>query len=243
MKQAFNPYLPGYEYIPDGELYVFDGRMYIYGSHDQFNGRNFCLNDYVCWSAPVEDPGNWSYEGVIYKRQQDPMNAEGKQYLYAPDVQKGPDGHVWGTRVGENNNFDPGVLVDDDGNVYLYSGFAPARGVMRTMMKMRRRNFDGSFCVCLELDMLTIKSEPVLVVPGPLLSEGTGYEEHAFFEASSIRKVDGRYYFIYSSGLSHGLCYAVSNRPDGGFVYGGTLISNGDLVTIPGRAVRNLYLF
>lgn len=26
-KQAFNPYLPSYEYIPDGEPHVFDGRV------------------------------------------------------------------------------------------------------------------------------------------------------------------------------------------------------------------------
>lgn len=265
-KQAFNPYLPGYEYIPDGEPYVFDGRVYIYGSHDRFGGSNFCLNDYVCWSAPVDDLGNWTYEGIIYQKQQDPLNANGKQDLYAPDVAKGtdgryylfyvlnlstvisvavcdtpcgefqfhghvrfPDGHVWGTKAGETNNFDPGVLVDEDGSVYLYSGFAPVRGVMRTMMKMRRRNLDGAFCVRLEPDMLTIKSEPVMVAPGSILASGTDYEGHGFFEASSMRKVNDRYYFIYSSELGHELCYAVSDRPDGGFVYGGTLISNGDL--------------
>ena len=33
-KQCFNPYLPSYEYIPDGEPYVFDGRVYVYGSPD-----------------------------------------------------------------------------------------------------------------------------------------------------------------------------------------------------------------
>ena len=33
-KQAFNPYLPSWEYIPDGEPYVFGDRVYIYGSHD-----------------------------------------------------------------------------------------------------------------------------------------------------------------------------------------------------------------
>ena len=36
-KQALNPYLPSWEYIPDGEPYVFDGRVYIYGSHDRYN--------------------------------------------------------------------------------------------------------------------------------------------------------------------------------------------------------------
>ena len=54
-QQAFNPYLPSWEYIPDGEPYVFDGRVYIYGSHDRFNGHAYCLNDYVTWSAPVDD--------------------------------------------------------------------------------------------------------------------------------------------------------------------------------------------
>ena len=67
-KQAFNPYLPSWEYIPDGEPYVFGDRVYVYGSHDYFNGYVFCMGDYVCWSAPVDDLGNWRYEGVIYPK-------------------------------------------------------------------------------------------------------------------------------------------------------------------------------
>ena len=47
-KQAFNPYLPSWEYIPDGEPYVFGDRVYIYGSHDLWNGYVFCMGDYVC---------------------------------------------------------------------------------------------------------------------------------------------------------------------------------------------------
>ena len=64
-KQAFNPYLPSWEYIPDGEPYVFNGRVYVYGSHDFYNGYVFCMGDYVCWSAPVDDLGNWRYEGTL----------------------------------------------------------------------------------------------------------------------------------------------------------------------------------
>ena len=30
-KQVYNPYLPSYEYIPDGEPRVFGDRLYIYG--------------------------------------------------------------------------------------------------------------------------------------------------------------------------------------------------------------------
>ena len=30
-KQIYNPYLPSWEYIPDGEPRVFDGRVYVFG--------------------------------------------------------------------------------------------------------------------------------------------------------------------------------------------------------------------
>ena len=60
-KQAFNPYLPSWEYIPDGEPYVFGDRLYVYGSHDKFGGKEYCENDYVCWSAPVNDLSRGCY--------------------------------------------------------------------------------------------------------------------------------------------------------------------------------------
>lgn len=68
-----------------------------------------------------------------------------------------------------------------------------------------------------------------MVRPGGHHEAGTGFAGHGFFEASSIRKLDGRYYFVYSSHKSHELCYAVSDRPDRDFVYGGILVSNGDI--------------
>jgi len=94
-KQAYNPYLPSYEYIPDGEPYVFGDRVYVYGSHDYFNCRVFCQGDYVCWSAPVDDLGNWRYEGVIFRKDQDPINTDGRMNLFAPDVTVGPDGRYY----------------------------------------------------------------------------------------------------------------------------------------------------
>ena len=264
-KQVFNPYLPSYEYVPDGEPYVFGDRLYIYGSHDLFGGKNFCLGDYVCWSASVSDLGDWKYEGVIYRKTQDPKNKKGLSVLNAPDVQKGPDGRyylyyvasmltvvsvavsdrpegpfafygyvrhrdgtLYGKRHGEAYNFDPAVFMDEDGRIYLYSGFAPDRGFLRTVMGMRG-NLDGAYGMELEQDMLTLKGEPVMVAPGPLLAAGTGFEGHAFYEASSMRKVRGKYYFVYSSELSHELCYAAGDAPLGPFRYGGTLISIGDI--------------
>ena len=95
-KQVYNPYLPSYEYIPDGEPYVFDDRLYVYGSHDRFNGSTYCENDYVCWSAPVSDLSDWTYEGIIFRKADHPEDAvHQRTCLYAPDVTKGPDGRYY----------------------------------------------------------------------------------------------------------------------------------------------------
>lgn len=266
--QTFNPYLPSYEYIADAEPYVFDERVYIYGSHDRFDGGDFCLNDYVCWSAPINDLGNWRNEGIIYKPTQDPLNTntDGQQNGFAPDVNQGPDGRyyfyyalsrspvisvavcntpageyqfyghvhyrdgrIFGKNQGDVFNFDPGVLVDDDGRVYLYTGFSPISEFLRSMLKKNGLLIDGAYCVELEQDMLTIKSLPELVLPGESVSLETGFENHGFFEASSPRKINGKYYMIYSSIKSHELCYAVSDKPNGKFTYGGTIVSIGDV--------------
>ena len=264
--QALNPYLPSYEYVPDGEPHIFNNRLYVYGSHDRFNGKDFCLNDYVCWSAPLDDLGNWKYEGIIYHRNDDPRNSNSKSVLNAPDVVQGPDGRyylyyvlsmltvvsvavsdrpegpfefygyvrnrdgsLYGENQGEVYNFDPGVFVDDDGKIYLYTGFSPDEGFLKKVMSYRKLNLDGAFGMELEPDMLTIKRKPELIVPGPLHARYNDYKEHPFYEASSMRKIRGKYYFIYSSLLSHELCYAIADSPLGQFRYGGILISNGDI--------------
>ena len=221
----------------------------------------FCVNDYVCWSAPVEDLSDWRLEGVIYRKEQDPGNRLGIRSLYAPDVTRGPDGRyylyyafdflgeigvavcntpagkyefygkvhhkngkVWGKRSGEQFPFDPGVLTDDDGRVWLYSGFATKVPLVASRWHNLRN--DGGVVLELERDMVTIKTEPKLLFPRAGLP---GAFPHAFFEASSIRKVDGKYCFVYSSQYNHDLCYAISDRPDGGFQYGGVLVDLGDL--------------
>lgn len=260
-KQAYNPYLPSYEYIPDGEPYVFDNRVYVYGSHDRFHGKIFCLNDYVCWSAPTENLSDWRYEGIIYRKNQDPKNPFGIRLLFAPDVVQGadgrfylfyafdfmgimgvavcdtpagkykflghikhPDGVLFGRKKGDSFPFDPGVLVDDDKRIYLYSGFYTE--VPKYVTGGRQLKFEGGYVLELEQDMLTIKEEEKLLFP----KSGKGsFVEHEFFEASSIRKFKEKYYFIYSSRKNHELCYAVSDKPTSGYQYGGTLISNGDI--------------
>lgn len=258
-KQAFNPYLPSYEYIPDGEPHVFGDRVYIFGSHDRFGGRTFSMNDYVTWSAPVTDLSDWRYEGVIFKKTDDPYNRPVKS-LYAPDVCQGLDGRyylyfgpstgltrkTWVIRVAvadapagpykyygevdlsrwskEYLPFDPAVYVEN-GRVLLYYG----SGMFYPMLDVSKKTVMGGAVVELEPDMVTVKSGPRLTVPIKGKDKTGEYGEHPFFEASSVRKFGDKYYFIYSSLLGHELCYAISDKPDGDWRFGGTIISIGNI--------------
>lgn len=94
----------------------------------------------------------------------------------------------------------------------------------------------GANHVILADDMLSIVSEPCHILPSRV--RGTSFEKHPFFEGSSIRKIGSTYYFIYSSSKGHELCYATSPYPDRAFVYGGTIVSNGD-VGYQGRRERD----
>jgi hypothetical protein len=55
----------------------------------------------------------------------------------------------------------------------------------------------------------------------PLLA---GDNERRFFEASWMHKYNGKYYFSYSTGDTHFLCYAIGNNPYGPFTYGGRIL-------------------
>ncbi len=91
-----NPLFPLDEYIPDGEAHVFGNRVYLYGSHDQANGNRFCMNDYLVYSAPIDNLENWTCHGVSYRKEQDPRSKEGKLVdFYAPDCVKGNDGRYY----------------------------------------------------------------------------------------------------------------------------------------------------
>ncbi|MBQ9210245.1 MAG: family 43 glycosylhydrolase [Clostridia bacterium] len=176
---------------------------------------------------------------------------------------KNPDGTIYGKRSGDFMPFDPAVLTDDDGRVYLYSGFAPAgpkemnipqfsdeelaampEGMRDMARNLRETRFDeDSMCGELEADMITLKEEMHPLIPSGKHEKGTSFEGHPFFEASSIRKFNGKYYFVYSSYWSHELCWAVSDHPDRDFRFGGILVSNCDIglngrenpVNIPGN--------
>lgn len=49
-------------------------------------------------------------------------------------------------------------------------------------------------------------------------------DPHRFFEASWMHKYNGKYYFSYSTGDSHFLCYAIGDNPYGPFRYQGVIL-------------------
>ena len=250
-----NPYMPLWEHVPDGEPRVFEyngeKRVYVYGSHDTAI-TEYCGDDQVCWSAPLDDLTNWKCHGTCYQ-------AEDKTILFAPDVvQKGDTFYMYaaenrGSRVvvatsknpaGPFTNpvktdlgFDPGVLVDDDGRVYAWWGFCK------------------QYCCELNEDMATIKEgtlqeNPIKHCGGVdwAPDDGMADENDAFFEASSPRKVLGKYICIYSKryytmhpelgqyeDCNGFLSYKYADTPLGEYkmggdisLNGGELLSNGD---------------
>ena len=138
------------------------------------------------------------------------------------------DGTVLGKKDTDLLQFDPGIYVEDN-RVYLYSGFCPPNTFMWEMQGKKAPAFKGAMVIELYPDMVTVKKAPEIIAPYVKNSSGTGYEGHEFFEAPSMRKKGDKYYFIYSSINGHELCYAMSDYPDKGFAYCGTIVSNADI--------------
>ena len=244
-----NPYMPLWEHVPDGEPRVFEHngekRVYVYGSHDTERTR-YCGRNYVVWSAPVTDLTDWTYHGVSYETHYDSI-------LFAPDVVKKGDTYYlyaaekcgslivvasaktpWGpfeNPVETKLGFDPGVLVDDDGRVYAYWGGCAS----------------SCYIAELENDMATIREDTLISNPlghstCPWNPEDDGHISliDGFFEASSPRKVLGKYVYIYSkryekpvpelgvfSANNGFLSYRFSDSPFGPFIGGGDISFNG----------------
>ena len=251
-----NPYMPLWEHVPDGEPRVFtyqgESRVYVYGSHDT-EKTQYCGRDYVVWSAPVNDLTNWRCHGTCYRAADDSVlfapdvvEKNGIYYMYAAErqgsvIRVARSAKPWGPftdPVKTDLGFDPGVLVDDDGRVYAYWGFCK------------------SFCAELNEDMATIRPGTLRENPIPHChaqwapDDGCAGED-AFFEASSPRKIFGKYVYIYSKRVEKHmpelgvyedcngfLSYKWSDRPLEGFRDGGDISFNGGEI-LPGPDGRN----
>lgn len=172
-----------------------------------------------------------------------------KYYFYFP-AKKADDIFQIGVAVGDSPvgpfvaqaqpiaasySIDPAVFEDDDGQYYMYFG-----GIWGGQLQHYRNNqYDpyvdepeaeeaalGPIIARMSDDMLEFDESPKEIVildenGQPLLA---GDHDRRFFEAAWMHKYKGKYYFSYSTGDTHYLCYAIGDNPYGPFTYAGRIL-------------------
>ena len=131
---------------------------------------------------------------------------------------------------------DPAVFEDEDGKFYMYFG-----GIWGGQLQKYRNNqyaeqneepLDnepalGPIIALLSDDMKQFAEEPkeikILDKNGEVLLAGDN--DRRFFEASWMHKYNGKYYFSYSTGDTHFICYAIGDTPYGPFAYQGRILN------------------
>lgn len=139
-------------------------------------------------------------------------------------------------------SIDPAVFKDDDGTYYMYFGGLWGGQLQR----WRTGTFNAShpesptaflpeddepallpFVTKLTDDLLEFAEKPkeieIVDENGKLLLAGDN--ERRFFEASWMHKYKGKYYFSYSTGDTHFICYAMGDSPYGPFTYKGRILN------------------
>jgi hypothetical protein len=139
-------------------------------------------------------------------------------------------------------SIDPAVFKEDNGTYYMYFG-----GIWGGQLQRWRT---GTFnpenpqspvahlpeanepALCAKIaqltdDLLEFAEQPkdVFIIDengNPLLQ---GDNNRRFFEASWMHKYNGKYYFSYSTGDTHFICYAIGDNPYGPFTYAGRILN------------------
>ncbi len=180
----------------------------------------------------------------------DVAHRNGKYYMYFPLKDKNDIFRIGvaisdkpeGPFIPEENpmkgsySMDPAIWHDEDGEYYMYFG-----GLWGGQLQRYRNNKalecailpegdEPALCAKiarLSKDMLSFDEEPKDVV---ILDENGkpltgGDTERRFFEASWVHKYNGKYYFTYSTGDTHNICYAIGDNPYGPFTYQGVILT------------------
>lgn len=133
-------------------------------------------------------------------------------------------------------SIDPAVLQDNDDDYFIYFG-----GLWGGQLQRYRNNkaiecgaepADNEPALCAKVakltgNMLEMNEEPkdVLILDENGEPLKAGDHERRYFEGPWMHKHNGKYYFSYSTGNTHKLCYAVGDTPYGPFTFGGTILT------------------
>lgn len=172
----------------------------------------------------------------------------GKYYLYFPLKDKNdifrigvatadrPEGpfHALPDPIRGSYSIDVCVL-HENGEYYLYFGgiwggqlqrYADNKALESPRLPEGNNVALPSRCVRLSADMTQFAEEPQPIVildecGNPLKADNP----YRFFEASWVHKYNSKYYFSYSTGDSHMICYAVGDNPYGPFTFKGIILT------------------
>lgn len=212
------------DFFPDPKPHLWqDGNVYVYPSHDM-SADKYCSGNYHVISSP--DLLTWKDNGISLQIEDtglsksvrlyacDVICKNGKYYLFSSNTAKkivvlsslsptGPftDPHI----MNDISGIDPGVLIDDDGEAYIYWG-----------------QFNEVRAAKLKSNLFEIEQQTMVQ---PLSVKNFG-----FHEGSSVVKRGDTYYYIYASTIRNNrptcLGYATGKSPLGPFTYQGVIIDN-----------------
>jgi hypothetical protein len=222
---------------------------------DHFDMRDYHVLSMESAEGEVTDHGvALDIRDVPWARRQlwdsDAACRNGKYYLYFPakdltdifrigvgvsDRPEGPFVPEPAPIIG-SYSIDPAVFPDDDGRHYMYFGGLWGGQLQRYRNNRAREcgaepaDHEPALCpkvALLNEDMLGFAEEPrdvvILDQAGNPLKAGD--HERRFFEASWMHRYNGTYYFSYSTGNTHLLCYATGDNPYGPFTYRGVILT------------------
>jgi hypothetical protein len=142
-------------------------------------------------AEPQPIAGSYSIDPAVF------TDTDGKAYMYF--------GGIWG---GQLQRWTTGKYEADCSKTNSKQEDAPAISCKVALIKPGMKTFEGSVKDAVILDSL---GKPLL----------TKDHDRRFFEGSWMHKYNGKYYFTYSTGDTHLLCYAIGDSPLGPFTYKG----------------------
>jgi arabinoxylan arabinofuranohydrolase len=223
-------------YTADPAPLVFNNRVYLFADHDEDGSTNFNMRDWRLYSSA--DMANWQDHGVVmnlatfswandraWAGQVIPRN--GKFYYYVPvqkksgsmaigvgvsDTITGPYRDALGKPLVENNEIDPTVAFDENGQAYLYWGNP------------------NLWYAKLNQDMISISGSPVKVQlttagfgarRGGANARATSYEEGPW-----IYKRNNLWYLVYAANCcSEDIRYSTGPSITGPWTYRGVVMA------------------
>ncbi|MBO7110969.1 MAG: family 43 glycosylhydrolase [Bacteroidaceae bacterium] len=203
---------------------VIDGKVFLYTTHDEDGARGFQMFDWLLYTS--DDMVNWQDYGPVASLDdfkyfdgkngawaEQVVEANGSFYMYCPihghgigvlkaDSPYGPfvdplgEPLVW--QKEHWDDIDPTVLIDDDGQAYMYWGNP------------------NVYSVKLGKDMISLDGP---IVKHPKIED---YQEGPW-----IWKHDGHYYLAFASTCCpEGIGYAMSDGPEGPWEYKGHIMDH-----------------